>query len=140
MTWIAEREVSINAIGSYLKSQGVSHSIDEDGDIYVSDQELGFPFWLYIDRSYKVLVFSTFISFGTFERAEAALDEALRVRLGPITPRFFLNENELHAQFFMSFRDGVVGTHIYDAACRFSEYFVHARGKGLNAEERRGLH
>jgi hypothetical protein len=140
MAFICERDLSIETVAAYLSQQGVTHSIDDDGDIYVSDREAGFPFWLYIDRPYKVLVFYTFISCGSFERAESALEEAQRVRLGPITPRFFLNDNELHAQFFMSFRDGVVDTHIYDAACRFAEYFSVARREGLSISERRALH
>jgi hypothetical protein len=140
MAFICERDISIETVAGYLTRQGVTHSIDDDGDIYVSDKEAGFPFWLYIDRPYKVLVFYTFITCGSFESAESALEDAQRVRLGPLTPRFFLNDNELHAQFFMSFRDGVVDTHIYDAACRFAEYFAVARREGLSIEERRALH
>ena len=127
MSLIPERDVSNESISAYLKSQGVSNRVEGDGDVYVEDRNLGFPFWISIDRPFKMLMLHTFICFGSTEYAEQALERAHRFADGLITPHFFLEDNDLHARFVMTFREGVLGAHVFDVACRFSDCFMRAK-------------
>jgi hypothetical protein len=141
MGLIAERDVTNDAISAYLTSQGVINRIDEDADVYVKDKNLGFPFWIHVERPLKLLVFTTFIGFGTTERAELALDRAQRLDGALLTVHFSLDDCNLHAQYMMSFREGAVDAHIFDAACRFSEMFMRAKNAvGGGSDEIRSLH
>lgn len=125
--FISERDFSIPVLSDFIDQQGINASIDGDGDVYVSDHKLGFPFWLTIDRAQRVLVFYTYKDYSSDEAASDALESAYRIRLGPLTPQFSLSETTLYAHYFMPFRDGIVGAHIYETACRFAEYFSHTR-------------
>ena len=127
MSLIPERDVSNESISAYLKSQGVSNHVEDDGDIYVKDKALGFPFWIRIDRPFKVLTLHTYIGFGSTEYAEQALERAHRFADWLITPHFFLEDNDLHARYLIPFREGVLGAHVFDLSCRFSDCFMRAK-------------
>jgi hypothetical protein len=127
MGLILERDVSNDTISAYLMTQGVSHTVDKEGDIYVTDKNLGFPFWIRVERPFKVLMFNTYIGLGSAKRAEAALEKVQRFGYGLLTPHFCLDDCDLHANFNMSFREGVIDAHIFDTACRFSECFLRAK-------------
>jgi hypothetical protein len=51
---IAEDEVTITRLSGLLEAAFIDHTIDEDGDIYVTDG-VDFPLWVQIDTDRKLL-------------------------------------------------------------------------------------
>lgn len=119
---IAERELTLELLGERLEAEGISLSMDGDGDIYVSDAVLGFPFWMTLNRANKVVILYTYQEYATDCGALEAYESAQRERLGPLTPQFFLQGHTLYAHYFLSYREVLVVSHVYEAACRFAEY------------------
>ena len=55
---IAEDEVTITRLSGLLEAAFIDHTIDEDGDIYVTDG-VDFPLWVQIDTDRKLLELCT---------------------------------------------------------------------------------
>jgi len=121
---IGERELTLPLLAKCLKAEGLSLSLDSEGDIYVSDETLGYPFWISLNRESKVVILNTFQDYATDTGALDACETAQRVRLGPLTPQFILQGHRLYAHYFLSYREFLVVSHVYEAACRFAEYAI----------------
>ena len=119
---IGERELTLPLLAERLEAEGISLSLDSEGDIYVSDEALGFPFWVTLNRANKVVILYTYQEYATDSGALDAFESVQRVRLGPLTPQFFLQGHSLYAHYFLSYREVLVVSHVYEAACRFAEY------------------
>jgi hypothetical protein len=139
---IPEREFSLELLGKHLAAQGVVLSPDQDGDLYVSDAIIGFPFWVTSNRLLKVVILHTYHDYQAEQDALEALEAMQRLRLGPITPQFFLEGHSLFAHYFLSYRELLVISHVYEAACRFAEYASNMPFvvKGASEELRRRVH
>jgi hypothetical protein len=121
---IGERELTLPLLAKRLEAEGLSLSMDGEGDIYVSDEILGYPFWVTLNRENKVVILYTFQEYATDSGALDAYETAQRVRLGPLTPQFILQGHKLYAHYFLSYRELLVVSHVYEAACRFAEYAI----------------
>ena len=139
---IPEREFTIKLLGDHLSAQGVGLSLDHDGDLYVSDALIGFPFWVSSNSLHKVVILLACHDYSSEQAALEALEAMQRLRLGPITPQFFLDGKSLYAQYLLSYRELLVTSHVYEAACRFAEYASNMpfAVKGASAELRRRAH
>ena len=132
---IGERELTLELLGERLEAEGISLSMDGDGDIYVSDAVLGFPFWMSIDRGSKVIILYTHQDYETDQGALEALEVAQRLQQGPLTPQFFLQGHRLYAHYFLSYREWLVVSHAYEAACRFAEYAANLPSSNDNGAD-----
>jgi hypothetical protein len=121
---INERKLTLPLLAKRLEGEGFSLSMDGEGDIYVSDEALGYPFWVTLDRENKVVILYTFQEYATDTGALDAYETIQRVRLGPLTPQFILQGHRLYAHYFLSYREFLVVSHVYEAACRFAEYAI----------------
>lgn len=121
---IGERELTLPLLAKRLEGEGLSLSMDGEGDIYVSDEALGYPFWVTLNRENRVVILYTFQEYATDTGALDAYETIQRVRLGPLTPQFILQGHRLYAHYFLSYRELLVVSHVYEAACRFAEYAI----------------
>lgn len=133
---ISERELTLELLGKRLKAEGMTLSFDGDGDLYVSDAMLGHPFWVMLNRVNKVVVLHACQDYATECGALEALEAAQRLRLGPLTPQFFLQDHSLYLHYFLSYHDHLVVSHVYEAACRFAEYAANMPARDANASAR----
>jgi hypothetical protein len=126
---IAEEEVSAEKIKSLFDQAFFKAEIDADGDIYVEDG-VDFPIWVNVDAERRTIKFTTWTSRDPSDGGKQAYTERDSNHLNEtvIVASFFVEETEdrrLFGTYYISYRDGIIDSHVVNMARRFANAFVY---------------
>ena len=114
---IDEADVNVARLASVLDAAVIEYTIDDDGDIYVSDG-LEFPAWISIDEDKKLITFLTFFD-------PECVPQNVYFRINEINKtivivQFTWHSNRMWGQYWMSFDDGLNVKHLIKMLRRFT--------------------
>jgi hypothetical protein len=102
---IAEDEVTISRLASFLDAAFIDYTIDDDGDLYAKDG-LEFPAWIDIDQDKKMIMFLTCISADE----KVATDLMARVNemnTSYVAVQFHLRGEVIWGHYWLSYDGGI---------------------------------
>ncbi len=126
-TLIPEGEVSVERIKKLFEQAFFKAELDDDGDIYIKEG-LELPIWVTINSEQSMIKFFTFIGRYDDDEMPPFKDKDsndLNKRI--VLPSFYTFEDNqrVFGNYFMTYADGVVDSHIINMARRFSSAFAY---------------
>jgi hypothetical protein len=136
---IAEDQVSVARLSDVLQSAFLDHEID-NGDLYISDDGVEYPFWVAVAEEPKLVEFFTYFT----PEKPAPVDWLKRVNdlNGTIrVPQFSFQRDAVWGRYWMTYEGGLSVRHFIKMVRRFSGAFRVAvnesisKGAAVTAEE-----
>ena len=98
-------------------------TVDEDGDIYVSDG-LGFPIWVRLEPNNTFVKFFTYMKFDDVEKSAEVLSAVNDLNHNLVVVRFSLNPDQeavvVDTDYFLNYKGGLLQANLVNAAKRFA--------------------
>ena len=102
---IAEDEVTIARLSGLLEAAFIDHTIDDDGDIYVTDG-VDFPLWVQIETDRKLLDLFTCYSVDDQQAADW-VNRVNDMNCKIIVPQFCYRGDAVWANYWMTYDGGL---------------------------------
>lgn len=117
-TLIEDKDVSLVTLSLELEQAAIAHSLQGETKIYVSSEDVAFPFWLQLCEGPRLILFTTYAEFD----GDVALAErhafCNRVNGKLLLPAAHEHDGRLYADHAMSYRDGLLRSQ-FIRMCRF---------------------
>lgn len=115
---IEEKDVSLVTLSLELEQAAVEHVLQDNRIIYVTSQDVAFPFWLDVAEGSRLICLSTYLDFLSEVETIERLEFCNRVNSTVFLPAGRERKGRFYADYAFSYRDGLLRTQ-FVRLCRF---------------------
>lgn len=115
---IEDKDLSLVTLSLELEQATIAHTLQGEKKIYVTAEDVAFPFWLQLYEGPRLIFFSTYTEFGSEVPPAERHAFCNRVNGKLLLPAVHEHDGRLYADHAMSYRDGLLRSQ-FIRMCRF---------------------